>query len=380
MHLTKEEEKILDGEQGEIKAKALRILKTLGDIFHADKLIPITSTQIAGISYKTIGDAGLEFLEEWARHGVKVVVPSYMNPSGMDLHEWKKMGVSEQFAQKQMKIIKALRSMGVSPTCTCTPYLAGIIPNAGEHVAWSESSAVVFANSVLGARTNREGGPSALSAALIGKTPNYGLHLEENRIADVVFEVSTDWPNLNFSLLGYFIGEISREKIPLIRGIKRASWDQLKSLGAGAAASGGVSMIMIPGITPENRVRSKAEIIPVEQEDLLNVQAKLSSTSACSTLAFGCPHCSLEEIKEIITLNNPNKEIWIFTTKENKEKIKNIPPNIKIFSDTCMVVSPIKEMGINCIGTDSAKCAHYSQNLSKIQIVLRSKEELLNAN
>ncbi|MHA1688932.1 MAG: aconitase X catalytic domain-containing protein, partial [Promethearchaeota archaeon] len=370
MHLTKEEEKILEGEQGEVKAKAMRILKTLGDIFHAEKLIPITSTQIAGISYKTIGDTGLEFLEDWSHQGVKVVVPSYMNPAGMDLEEWEKMGISKQFAEKQLKIINALSSMGVSKTCTCTPYLAGLTPNFGDHVAWSESSAVVFVNSVLGARTNREGGPSALSAALIGKTPNYGLHLKENRIADLVFEVNMDLSDLYYSLLGYYIGEITRNKIPLIRGIKKANWDQLKSLGAGLAASGGVSMFMIPKITPEAEVIQDPEIIHVEPEDLIGVQAKLTSIDNCSTLAFGCPHCSMEEIKKILEHNNPSKNILIFTTKENKERVKNVPANVKIFSDTCIVVSPIKEMGISCIGTDSAKCAHYSMNLSRIKTVL----------
>ncbi len=378
MYLSKEEERILDGEQGEIKAKAMRILTTLGDIFHAEQLIPIESTQIAGISYKTIGDAGLEFLQEWANHGVQVVVESRMNPAGMDLEDWKSMGISNEFAKKQMKIIDALVSMGVRKSCTCTPYLAGLVPKFGSHVAWSESSAVIFANSVLGARTNREGGPSALSAALIGKTPNYGLHLNENRIAHLIFDVDFELQDFDYSLLGYHVGEISKNKIPLIRGIKKANWDQLKSLGAGTAASGGVPMFMIPKITPEAENIDNPEIIPIRREDLDAVQNRFMTKRECSIITFGCPHCSVEEIKEIISKNNTSKEIWIFTTKENKQKFSSIPKNIKIFSDTCMVVSPIKELGIKCACTNSSKCAHYSLNLSRIETNLKPLEVLLN--
>lgn len=379
MYLNKEEECILNGEQGDIKAKAMRILKTLGDIFQADRLIPIQSAQIAGISYKTIGDAGLEFLEEWAHQGVKVVIESRMNPAGMDLDDWKVMGISKEFAEKQFKIIKALTSMGVKKSCTCTPYLAGLIPKQGTHIAWSESSAVIFANSVLGARTNREGGPSALSAAVIGKTPNYGYHVEENRKADFLFNIDFELNEFDFSLLGYYIGEVSKNKIPMIKGIKKANWDQLKYLGAGAAASGGVAMFMIPDITPENNLKDNPEIIQIEKKDLIDIQQKFISDEECSIIAFGCPHCSMEEIEEIIKKNNTNKEIWIFTTKENKIKITELPNNIKIFSDTCMVVTPIKEMGIGCVCTNSTKCAHYSLNLSQIKTQLKSKGELLNA-
>ena len=379
MHLTKEEENILNGEQGEIKAKAMRILSTLGEIFKADGLIPIESAQIAGISYKTIGDAGVEFLEEWASHGVKVKVESRMNPAGMDLENWKRMGISEEFARKQFKIIEALTAMGIKKSCTCTPYLAGLKPKFGSHIAWSESSAVIFANSVLGARTNREGGPSALSAALIGKTPNYGLHLDKNRRAELVFELNFGLSDFNYSLLGYHIGEIAKNRIPLIKGIKRANWDQLKILGAGAAASGGVPMFMIPNITPENRVIENPEIIHVDESELMEVKNRFSTDLESSIIAFGCPHCSKEEVQDIINKINTQKEIWIFTTNQIKHQFKNLPKNVKIFSDTCMVVCPIEDMGVKCVSTNSSKCAHYSLNLSRIKANLKSKEELLNA-
>jgi len=375
VYLTSQEEKILKGGEGKIKAKAMRILATLGDIFDADQLIPIESTQIAGVSYKTIGDAGLEFLEDWS--SAKVIVESRMNPAGMDLEDWREMGVSESFAKKQLRIIEALTSMGVKKSCSCTPYHAGLIPKRGTHIAWSESSAVAFANSILGAMTNREGGPSALSAAIIGKTPNYGLHLERNRTAEILFDIPFKMSNLDYSILGYFIGTIAKNKIPAITGIQHANQLQLKALGAGAAAGGGVPMFMVKKNTPEYRLSDKPEKISVEKEDLLTIQNKFNTCDSPQIISFGCPHCSYEEIEEIITNATTEREIWICTSREVKQKFEDIPSNIKIFADTCMVVAPVEEMGIKCIATDSTKCAHYSQNLSNINTLIQSREDLI---
>jgi hypothetical protein len=271
--------------------------------------------------------------------------------------------------------------MGVKQSCTCTPYHAGLIPEEGSHIAWSESSAVVYANSVIGAMTNREGGPSALSAALIGKTPNYGYHLKKNRIANIKFQIDFEPTELDFSLLGYHIGEIAKDKIPLISGIKKASNLEIKALGAGAAASGGVGMFMIPDITPEVRMVDNPETLDIQKEDLEQIKMKLTNGKNPDIISFGCPHANYEEIREIINKINTDKPIWICTSKNVKDKIKQekirIPENLKIFSDTCMVVSPLKELGIQCVATNSTKGAHYSRNLSQIKTIVKSKEELL---
>jgi hypothetical protein len=377
MYLSKVEEKILDGESGEIKAKAMRILTTLGDIFNAEKLIPIDSTQISGISYKTIGEAGLEFLEDWSQSNISVVVESWMNPAGMDLEDWKDMGIPQDFAEKQIRIIKALTSMGIIQSCSCTPYHMGLIPRKGSHIAWSESSAVIFANSVLGAMTNREGGPSALAAAIIGKTPNYGYHQSENRIAQLVFKVDEDLSTFEFSLLGYRVGEISKTRIPIIEGIKKANWEQLKAFGASAAAAGGVAMFMIPGITPECKIIKTPERFKIIKKDLTDIQEKLTNGGEPDIIAFGCPHCSFEEIQDILKNIKTTKKILICTSRKVKKMIKQVPSNVRIVADTCMVVAPVKEMGIKCLATDSAKSAYYTLNLSKIKCVLKSREDLL---
>ncbi len=200
MYLTKEDERILDGEEGEGPAKAMKLLVAIGEINDADKLIPVRSAQIAGVSYKTMGDAGLEFIDDFSTKA-KASIRSMLNPAGMDLASPGREG--NEFREKQHRLVKAYARMGIETTCTCTPYLAGNRPQKGDHLAWSESSAVSFANAVLGARTNREGGPSALMAAVIGKTPNYGLHIKENRHPDVVYKVDEGIPP---ALLGYLIG------------------------------------------------------------------------------------------------------------------------------------------------------------------------------
>jgi len=161
MYLTKEQEKMLEGEEGEVVEKLMRLLVRLGDIYNADRMIPVGSVQVSGVSYKSIGDPGLEFLEDFASKGVKVKVLTYLNPAGMDLENWREIGIPADFAEKQNRIISAFKKMGIVITATCTPYLAGNLPRFREHIAWSESSAVSFSNSVIGARSNKPANATA---------------------------------------------------------------------------------------------------------------------------------------------------------------------------------------------------------------------------
>ena len=188
MFLTREEEGMLAGQEGRATQKAMEILVALGKIYDAEKLVRVSSVQVSGVSYKNLGDAGLEFLNELAEDG-KARVKSTLNPAGMSLTDWKAQGIQSGFAEKQLQVIDAYRRLGLEISCTCTPYLAGNEPSFGQHIAWGESSAVAYANSVIGARTNREGGPSALAASLTGKTPLYGLHLKENRVPTHIVDV-----------------------------------------------------------------------------------------------------------------------------------------------------------------------------------------------
>src|SRR5512137_2825857 len=189
MHLTSQAQDMLAGKHGRSVRKAMETLAALGDIYGAERMLPVSSVQIAGVSYDNLGEAGLAFLDEMAAGGGRSRLLATLNPAGMDVENWESLGISPEFAAQQLRVIAAFARMNVVTSCTCTPYLAGNLPRFGEHIAWAESSAVCFANSVLGARTNREGGPSALAAALTGRTPAYGYHLNENRQPDLLVEL-----------------------------------------------------------------------------------------------------------------------------------------------------------------------------------------------
>src|SRR5881409_4522017 len=199
--------------------KAMEILLTVGRLADAPRLIPITSAHVSGASYKMIGDPGLEFLEDFAQTA-RVSVPTTVNPLGTDLAQWQDLGVPATFAEKQGRIARAYEAMGVRPTYSCTPYLLGVRPAFAEHVAWAESSAVCFANSVLGARTNREGGPAALAASVAGVTPNYGFHLDEGRRATMIVDVRARLRGHRFSLVGLLAGRRASGGVPYFRGVR----------------------------------------------------------------------------------------------------------------------------------------------------------------
>ncbi len=379
MHLTKEEESMLAGEYGAGIQKAMEIIVALGKIYGAERLVPVTSVQVAGVSYKNLGDAGIEFLEEWANAGGRVRVPTTLNPAGMDLDDWEKIGFEKDFAEKQLAVIHAFEKMGIPPTCTCTPYLAGNIPKFGDHIAWAESSAVSFANSVIGARTNREGGPSAIAAAITGRTAEYGYHLDENRLAEYKIIVEADINDYaDFGFLGYWTGKHVRSSVPYFTSLK-ANSDQLKQLGAAAAASGAIALYHVEGVTPEARIHGEnilkddyQTITFGEGEKKEVIEAIGKGETEIDLVVFGCPHASLEELREIAGLVKGKQlkaELWITTSKPVKEIAKRmgldkIIENAggKIVADMCAVVSPIKGFGFKSIAVNSGKYAWYLAN------------------
>jgi len=254
MKLTKQEQDMLEGKEGEGVRKAMEILTALGEIYGAKDMVPVTSSQVSGVSYKNLGDAGLEFLQDWADKGARIRIPTTLNPAGADIERWKELGISEHFAKKQKELIDAYAAMGITPTCTCTPYMVGNAPKYGDHIAWSESSAVCYENSIMGARTNREGGPSALAAAITGRTPNYGLHLDANRKASLVVDVECELKDhADYGALGYAAGKKAGTNIPYFyfRKNKKHTPDHLRTLGATMAAAGSVALFHIDGTTPE---------------------------------------------------------------------------------------------------------------------------------
>lgn len=377
MNLTREEEQILAGERGEGLKKAMEILVSIGDLYNSQRLIDVDKVQISGVSYKTIGDAGLEFLQDFDRD-TKIKVKATLNPAGIDLEE-DNSNVPRVFVEKQNEILKAYERLGAIPSCTCTPYLAGNLPSLGEHIAWAESSAVAYANSVIGARTNRESAITALASAITGKTPLYGLHIEENRFPTFTVNVSLDMAKtIDYSALGYYVGK-HFDGIPMFTGIKPGV-EGFKALSAGLA-TGKVSMFHVEGVTP-NRIRKEdtrsMENVEFTEAEKSEVFSDLNTCDDPDIVCIGCPHCTVEEVRQVIR-ENPSKDVWVYTTRQNKRLLKDTikNSNIKIISDTCMVVQPLEEMGIKSLGTNSTKCAFYSKNLSGLDVRFDNMENLL---
>jgi len=392
MHLTKKEKDMLQGIEGKGVKRAMEILSALGEIYNAEKLIPVNNVQVSGVSFKNLGDAGLEFLEDWAGQGVKARVKAFLNPAGMDLRNWRKLGFPKDFAVKQLKLIDVFKSMGLELTCTCTPYLVGNEPDLGDHIAWSESSAVSYANSVLGARTNRESGISALSSALTGLTPNYGLHLDVNRRADYVVDVRCPLKKASdYSALGYIVGRRVGGAIPYFRGLINPSKDQLKSLGAAMAASGSVAMYHVEGVTPEadpNSIKKDAPVLEIR--DLNEGYAGLNSeTRVIDLVSIGCPHASMDELEEIASLLEGKRvktALWITTSRYVKQKAKDIglldriqASGAVLVSDTCMVVAPVEDLGFKSMATNSGKIAFYAPSHCGLKVRFGSLRQCINS-
>jgi hypothetical protein len=375
MHLTPEEEELLSSDN-ETVAKCMEILVAIGEIYGADRLIAIRSAQISGVSYDNIGDAGLEWLEGL---NARVRVPAYVNPAGIDVKRWEEMGIDSEFYSKQMRVLKALQRIGAELSLTCTPYYLHT-PSFGDHLAWAESSAVCYANSVIGARTNRESGITAIASAIIGKTPCYGLHLKENRAPTIYVKVRN--PNFNPSLLGYVLGDKIPGEVPLINLPRTVTKDELKQMGAAMAAKGNTALFHVEGVTPESgdfeRPKEKMEIDLTEFD---------SEKCVPDLIALGCPHLSSEELREILSISSRfyprkvRKEVWLFTSRkvyeENHEVVRKLERmGFKVFCDTCMVVSPSTSK-YECVMVNSGKALTYLPKLRGVRVIFGSIKECI---
>jgi len=415
MRLTIEEQGMLAGDLGPGVQKAMEIITALGKIYGAEDLVPVASVQVAGVSYKNLGDAGLAFLDEWAAQGGKVRVPTTLNPAGVDLEQWQSLGFDAEFARKQNEVIAAFMRMGIAPTCTCTPYLVGTVPHFGEHIAWAESSAISFANSVLGARTNREGGPSALAAAIAGRTARYGLHLEKKRRAQLLVEVTCPVRSAaDFGALGYLVGRVARNRIPFFRGLdlppfdaqsleadregmvvdQARTLDSLKLLGAAMAASGAVALYHVEGVTPESHlpaiVMSGAENLTID--DLTPGYQSLTTDDADDRIDLvwiGCPHASLSELGRVIDLLRERRvqaALWVTISRVLRQEAvrRGLVAELeacgaRVVADTCLVVAPVRELGFQRMATPSGKGAYYCPAHSGLQVKYGSLEACVEA-
>jgi predicted aconitase len=390
--LTSEEQEMLEGKHGKAAQKSMEILTTLGEIFKAESMVKVYGVQIAGVSYANLGEAGLEFLSEMAEDG-RVRVLTTLNPAGMDRENWQVLGIDEEFAKNQNRVIDAFAKMGIITTCSCTPYLIGNTPHYGQHLAWAESSAVCYANSVIGARTNREGGPSALASAITGKTPNYGYHKEINRHGQVLFNIKTSIKGTDeFGVLGKLIGDKLGEmgkKIPYISGIPLASVEELKSFCASIATYGGTALFHMENITPECDKYPKPSdpSFEITKIDMDKARSELiDKDTEIDFISIGCPHASIHEIATIAELlkgKKVKKEFWITTARPTKKLADAAgytdiieKSGAKFAADTCCVVAPIKER-FNSMMVDSAKACYYGRAKNKFKVKIGTIEQCI---
>lgn len=379
---------MLKGEMGAELAEALEAVVKVAEIVGAPRLVKIASAHISGVSYRNLGAEGVEFLEELARKGLRFAVPTTVNPAGFDLELSGEMGVKREELELQLRALNALSSMGADITLSCTPYLLRP-PKFGEHLAWAESNAVLYANSVVGARTNREGGPFSVLEALVGRAPYVGLHTDEGRKPSVVVDLSRIKRSVEqqgtYGVLGYLVGETVVRGVPAVsnppQGLRMPG--NLRLFLAAVGASSSIGLVLIEGVSPEFAEPTNLETIRPEERDLRNILERWSSEDF-DYIVLGCPHLSAEELNELAqrlegkTLKKP---LYVFTSRWSANRALNAVEKLrragaKVFCDTCMVVGNLAALGIHSCATDSAKAAFYLSNQG-YEVALLPRDVLL---
>lgn len=338
MYLNKDEEEILKGNKGEMLSKLMELIVKLGDSFGAERLIDIVSAHTVLNFGLNFVNAAAEVLQQIAENDLKVKVRTTADPI-IDMDYKEELSIVYPMFTLHDQLMKDLDQIGIKGF-TCTPYFIDNKPEFGEHCAWSESSAVICLNSLLGARSNREGGLVDIACGILGKTPYHGLHLTENRKGDILFRLSPeiDKNNLfNLTSIGLIIGEIAGSKIPVIQGLDNITNDNLKNLGAASASTGAVGLIHVIGKTPEAKTledafhNDKPSItVDITMNDIKKIREKYSTEWEIppKNISIGCPQLSEEEVIEVITKLegkkiSPDINFWICTNKEVETSILN---------------------------------------------------------
>jgi len=402
MQTGREDKKMLDGHAGGATAIAMRIIFEMGRLLGAEKLISVRSAHIDSCLYH--GVSGVEFAERLVEEGGRVTIPSSLNVGALDLlhpHMTRLAGREYEFAKRLMNAYVAL---GCIPTWTCAPYQAGYRPGFGEDIAWAESNAVVFANSVLGARTNRYGDFMDICCAITGRAPLTGLHIPENRFATISIDTQLLSAQLKrsdvfYAVLGSWLGRTVGGEIAVINGLpKDVSEDQLKALGASAASSGGVALFHIAGVTPEaSTVEEALGCRPATRKLQLSAQQIRQERDRLSTatgqhvdvIAVGSPHFSLPEFQQLMQLLNGRKcriPIIACTGRHVLMQLERLnylerlsTAGVDLIVDTCVVVTPVFPKSSGVLMTNSGKFAHYSPSLTGHEVVFGSLEDCVNS-
>ncbi|KHF41601.1 aconitase X [Halalkalibacter okhensis] len=417
MRLTEHEQAMLDGKEGPAKQKAMDLLVRYGEALGAERLVDTnnvsssvsaSSPVMREFAAKHGGGFDAIFSEFNLDSAETVKIPKIETHAcqliqAVDPDHWQTQGISRERYELNKESEEYSGSIGIQLLSTCTPYQVGNVPVKGEICAWMESSAVVYINSVLGARTNCEGKESTGAAMLTGKIPYWGYHIDENRLGTDLVEVEIEMETMeDWGLLGYYIGEMIGDRVPVINGIKGTpDHNMLKHFGAAASSSGGIEMYHMPGITADastveeafgnNKPKTVIKYGKAERQqayELLNHSAK---DKEVDFIMLGCPHASLEQLWDICKLLdgrkiNGNTDVWIFTPRALRQVADRSgytkiiqDAGAKLMSDTCPAIGQILPEGTKVVATDSAKQAHYLPAIMGIQTWFGSLEDCINA-
>ena len=407
LSLSPRETALLAGEQGPAVALAMGIVVRMGEILGARELVEIASSHIDGCLYH--GDGGVEFAERLVDLGGAIAVPATLNVGALDLLNPARVRSQGHKREMALRLMRAYQALGCSPTWTCAPYQAGHRPALGEHVAWGESNAVAFANSVLGARTNRYGDFMDICCAIAGRAPRTGLHLRERRRATVVVDTGAVDPELKrrdvfYPVLGTWLGATVGDQVAVFTGLPGAvTEDQLKAMGAAAASSGAVGLFHVEGVTPEAPNLEAAlggtspggaspeTVIALRPSALRTARDTLSTAVAgrIDAVAVGSPHFSIEEFRCLDALLPAAPfaiPFYVCTGRSEYRRLEAsgrlsrfLDAGVEIVVDTCVVVTPILPPGDGVLMTNSGKFAHYTPANTGYGVVYGSLEDCVSS-
>ncbi len=388
MYLTKSEEKAVSGEHGRALELAYRVLLAIGRLSNAEKLIPIKWAHVSGVSYLTIGDYGLDFLRGISKEkNAKFRVFTTVNPCGMDIENWDCLDIPADYAEKQLRIINAYEKLGIASSFTCIPFESYKVPVRGTHVSWAESSAAIYANSILDLRTNRESAVSALASALTGKTVYSELHIDENRKPTIAIKVNLGRVfkgSLDFGILGYFAGKRTKGVVQF-RGIPSTnSIDESKALCAALGTVGSTGMFTVGN-------SSNLETIDFSKKDYEEIFDNISDSETGEAVVFGCPQMTIEELYRLSKAVRGKKfkrKCIVFCSSKIYELAKSrgyaeaIEHSGAVFvRDSCADFTPlISSLNVDSVTTDSVKGAHYMKSVHGVKVALKNVESIVEEN
>jgi predicted aconitase len=404
LHLSAADHSMHNGEHGPAAQMAMSIIIRMAEVFRATSLMDITAAHIDSTIF--MGDATLEFAEHLAGMGAKVVVPTTLNVSGVDEHGWREWAVPSEWAAKAKRQMKAYQSMGCFPTWTCAPYQSEHKPTFGQQIAWGESNAIAFANSVIGARTERYPDLLDICAAITGRVPAVGLHLEQNRAGQILLRL-TDVPvdlqqeDSFYPVIGHLMGKLAAERIPVVDGLQaEPGEDQLKAFGAAAASSGSVALFHIVGLTPEAPTldaalhgNSPEQVFDITMSDLRKAWSELTTADGegLDMVVLGSPHFSLAEFAKLAPLlqgklRHAGVRFLITTSRAMAslaEKNGLLDPVYAfggtLTRDTCILATPMLPSEIKVLMTNSAKYAYYSPGMLNTQVIFGSLQDCVHS-